>query len=541
MRRWIIGGIVCCWVAAAAVACSSPHDGGTPGLDADAPGDAGADRGPGPDLAPPADQPRPRDDVAPAAPRVGPPPRDLVTVPAVEGPVTSGNGTIVLVPPGLDVTTLGYVEEEYFVSGEATSYTSDAPLTEDGLWTATPAGSAPFTTRIVVRRPATPEAFSGTVVVEWFNVSGGLDAAPDWTFTHTWILRTGAAWVGVSAQEDGIEGGGNPMGAMMALKNVDPVRYGPLDHPGDDYSYDMFSQVGAAVWFATDVVLGGLEPVTVLAMGESQSAFRLTTYVNAIAPLVDVYDGYLVHSRGATGMPLGLGVPAPDPTLSRTDLEVPVLVLSSETDMVGGLLGYGRARQPDGPWFAGWEVAGTAHVDAYGLGIGDEDDGSGAADRALFEAMLDPPSEVYFGVMTCDLPINTGPHTYVARAALATLNRWARDGTPPPPMPRLELDGTGDDLLRDAAGIALGGIRSPQVDAPVATLSGLGQAGGSFCGLFGTTTPFTEEERAQRYPDHAAFVEAWTLSLDAAVDAGAFLAPDAALLAAVAEDSGIGR
>ncbi|MFH1532424.1 MAG: alpha/beta hydrolase domain-containing protein [Pseudomonadota bacterium] len=489
----------------------------------------------------PADTGPPEDTVRRAPPWLGPPSRDLVVVPAVEGPVTTGNGHIVLVPPGVDVTAFGYVEEEYFLSGDATSYTADEPLGEDGRWVARPDEAMPYTTRIIVRRPSQAAAFSGTVVVEWFNVSGGLDAAPDWTFTHTWILRTGAAWVGVSAQEDGIVGGGNPLGAMMALKNVDPVRYGPLDHPGDDFSYDIFSQAGAAVWFAADTVLGGLEPEAVLATGESQSAFRLATYVNGIAPLVDVYDGYLVHSRGASGAPLGQGVFPPDPTLSRTDLEVPVLVLSSETDLVGGMLGYARARQADGPWFAGWEVAGTAHVDAYGLGIGDEDDGSGAADAALFNAMQAPPSDVYFGVMTCDLPINTGPHTYVARAALAALERWAREGTPPPEMPRLELDAAGDDFLRDGAGNALGGIRTPQVDAPVATLSGLGQTGGSFCAIFGTTTPFSGEELVQRYGDHVAFVQAWSLSLDAAVDAGVLLEVDAANLRAVAEASTIGR
>jgi len=473
-------------------------------------------------------------------PRFGPPLRDQVTVPAIEGPITTGNGNIVLVPPGIDVTVFDYVEEEYFLSGDATAYTSDEPLGEDGLWVAKPDGFMPYTTRIIVRRPAQAEDFDGTVVVEWFNVSGGLDASPDWTFTHNQILRAGSAWVGVSAQIDGIVGGGNPMGAIMALKNVDPVRYGPLEHPGDDFSYDIFSQTGAAVWFAAETVLGGLEPELVLAMGESQSAFRLTTYVNAVAPLLDIYDGYLVHSRGATGAPLGDGVFAPDPSRSRTDLEVPVLVLSAETDLVGGMLGYGRAWQADGPWFASWEVAGTAHVDAYGLGIGDEDDGQGEGDQALFDAMLDPPSSVYFGVMDCDAPINAGPHTYVARAALAALVQWARDAIPPPTMPRLELNAAGDDFQRDAAGNALGGIRTPQLDVPVAMLSGLGQAGGSFCALFGTTVPFTTEELAQRYPDHVAFVDTWNLSLDAAVEAGAILADDATNLRTVAENSAIG-
>lgn len=38
-------------------------------------------------------------------------------------------------------------------------------------------------------------------------------------------------------------------------------------------------------------------PKRVIAVGESQSAVFLTTYVNAIDPVAKVYDGFLVHSR----------------------------------------------------------------------------------------------------------------------------------------------------------------------------------------------------------------------------------------------------
>ena len=46
-------------------------------------------------------------------------------------------------------------------------------------------------------------------------------------------------------------------------------------------------------------MLGGLQPKHVIAIGESQSAGRLVTYIDAVHPLVDVYDGFLVHSRMA--------------------------------------------------------------------------------------------------------------------------------------------------------------------------------------------------------------------------------------------------
>ena len=75
----------------------------------------------------------------------------------------------------------------------------------DGRITVRPGATAPYTTRIVVRRPSDPKKFNGTVLVEWLNVSGGTDAAPDFAFLHRDIVREGYAWVGASAQQAGIE------------------------------------------------------------------------------------------------------------------------------------------------------------------------------------------------------------------------------------------------------------------------------------------------------------------------------------------------
>ena len=60
---------------------------------------------------------------------------------------------------------------------------------------------------MVVRRPADPARFSGTLLLEWLNVSGGFDADPDWAFMHEEIFRQGHAYVAVSAQARGVLGG----------------------------------------------------------------------------------------------------------------------------------------------------------------------------------------------------------------------------------------------------------------------------------------------------------------------------------------------
>jgi hypothetical protein len=212
-----------------------------------------------------------------------------------------------------------------------------------------------------------------------------------------------------------------------------------------------------------------------------------------------------------------------------------VLTLSAETDVVGQALGYRRAAQPDTNVFRSWEIAGTAHADAYSLGIGDTDDGSGRGGAELFAAMLNPPSSVYFGLLTCDLPINAGPHTYVVRSAIAALDQWVRTGTPPKSMPPLENTADIEGFVLDERGLAVGGIRTPHVDVPVAVLSGLGQAGGSFCGLFGTTQPFSAEQLATLYVDKAAYLAEWALATERAVASGAILPADEAEVLASAE------
>ncbi len=466
-----------------------------------------------------------------------PPSRDSVTVPTVV-PATGGRGQAFIAAAGSDVAAVGYEQSEFYISGTATAYQSGQPLTADGNWSVDPATTAAYKTRAIVRRPTDPAKFNGNVIVEWFNVSGGLDAAPDWTYTHVELIREGYAWVGLSAQVVGIDGG--PSMALVAgftLKAADPERYGSLVHPGDQYSYDMYTQTGAAVWFANDVLLGGLKPERVIAIGESQSAFRLTTYVNAIGPKTDIWDGYLIHSRANAGAALNVGVKMPADQQIRTDLKVPVLQFQSETDMLYGALNFIGARQPDTDLIRTWEVAGTAHADAYNLGIGDADNGDGVGDAALFQAMLTPPSSIYGGVISCSTPINAGPHTYVLRASLNSLDKWIRTGEAPESRPPLDV--TSGAFVLDAKGNAAGGIRTPHVDVPVAILSGLGQTGSRFCGLFGTTTGAPPAAFASwALPNgRPAFDTSWIASLDDAVAKGNILEADAVNLRTVVKNA----
>jgi Alpha/beta hydrolase domain len=467
----------------------------------------------------------------------------------VTGPVTGGKGIDLLGTTMFDLGKVGYEQNEYFLSGTATSYTSASVLTSNGRWKVSPATTAAYKTRMVVYRPTDPARFDGTVVVEWLNVSGGVDAAAAWLTDHVQMIRNGMIYVGVSAQAGGIVGESGSLGASNGqaggIKGADPVRYGSLDHPGDSYSYSIYEQAGAAIRRDAATVLGGLTPKRVLALGESQSASRLVTYIDALQPQSQgVYDGYFVYSRGGSGSQLSqapqASITPPTPTFIRTDLHVPVMIFETEADVL--VLGYLPARQAPTNLIREWEVAGTAHYDTYGLVESFTDTGNGAADVSTFDTMINPVSSFYNNVVTCPDPLNAGAHTYELRAAVVALNNWVTTGTPPPQSPRLDV-ASPTAYVTDENGEAMGGIRTPQVAAPIAVVNGTGDtstAGGGFCRIFGITIPFSASKLAQLYPTHQSFVQKWDQSVAADVSKGYLLPADATVLDRVASQSKIG-
>jgi len=435
-----------------------------------------------------------------------------------------------------DASALGYVETEFLLDGRAVSFALQGERGDDGKWDVTPGAEADFRTRFVVRRASDPQRFSGTVVVEWNNVSAGIDGSPDWSLYHRYLAAQGHAWVGASAQKVGIDGGGFVEG--MHLKILAPDRYETLVHPGDAWSFDIFSQVGELMRRpAGENPLGGLEVEHVVAAGESQSAACLVTYINAIDPHAGVFDGFFVHGRPGLGVTLdGVFTPAArnlemaEVTRAisdggeriRDDVRVPVLVFQSETDVI--LLGGGKADQRDTDRVRVWELAGAAHADTYIVSAGRHDDGSLSAARLA--KLLRPTSDLLIG--KTGSPINAGPQQhYVGQAALSNLIRWVAGGSAPPRAPRLDLNEERTGYRLDANGNARGGVRTPWVEVPTAVLSGLGQTGEVFALLFGRTEPFDDAALSSLYPGgKAEYLDRFTTSLDATIAAGFLLAED---------------
>ncbi|NJN50635.1 MAG: hypothetical protein HC809_01405 [Gammaproteobacteria bacterium] len=211
----------------------------------------------------------------------------------VSGPLHGGKRGWPFAASMLDVKALGYEEHEYLITGEATRYrqVAGSQWGRDGRWQVEPAGTAAYTTRLLVYRPTDPKRFNGTVIVTWNNVTAGYEL---FGADSAEIFEGGFALVCATVQRVGIEG---LPPVRQGLAAWDPERYGSLSIASDDYSYDIYTQIGRAVGPQRNQTcdpLGGLAVKRVVAQGASQSAGRLATYYNAIAPLQSAYDGFVL-------------------------------------------------------------------------------------------------------------------------------------------------------------------------------------------------------------------------------------------------------
>ena len=384
---------------------------------------------------------------------------------------------------------IGYHMQEFFISGTAKTYTKAAT-------------TAPYKTRILVMAPNDPARFNGTVLVEWENVTAQAPAEADMTWLNYYMLRKGYAYVAVSAQKAGDD----------FLQKWDPVRYGSLSHPGDDYSFDIFTQAGEAV---RDPAVLGSYPANhrvkrLIASGQSQSAGRLNTYLSGTnlttIPQNDanVFDAVLVHADGGLQKKF-------------TDLKVPMIQFESEDSIKAVAPDAGN--DPD--LYRLWEVVGTSHVDGDQVGnpaarilVASDTVGTQISWEQNVAYWSNKPygQEGPSASVECGPPGgNEMPQHYAMDAALKALNDKLTVGTDLPLAPRAQFDASGT-LMKDAHGNAMGGLRLPPMQVPVATYNA------TLCGLLGNTVPFTPDVLTTLYPTHQNYVDqitAWTNDLRA--------------------------
>lgn len=433
---------------------------------------------------------------------------DVTGTLVVEGPVQGGRHGWPFGGYFGDVSERGYVEQEFFISGRASRFVEMGPLGPDGRWSVQRSDAADFRTRVLVRRPCSAEAFNGTVVVEWANVSRGFDIA----FADPPGVYDGFAYVSVSAQRVGVHGyPSDPRGLLQ----WDSERYGSLSIPDDALSYDIYTQVAMLLKFGPPAggpaLLGNLRASRLIAVGGSQAGCRMLAYANGIQPRENVFDALMPlvcaglaadFDPAPTHLDLGVrrGGNPYHYACVRDDLAVPVMEVNSETEAAV----YYPMRQPDTDRFRYWEVAGSSHAPAGQLALirrqTDRDGLAGPGDSTI------RTSEVMW-LPTVD-------------AAIRHVHDWIIDGTPPPRQPPIEISGDRVTIERDEHGNARGGVRLPELEVPIASYCGMAEI--SILG--GLTEPFSPQKLRRLYPTREVYVDAVRSAANAAAAAGVILA-----------------
>ena len=372
---------------------------------------------------------------------------------------------ISVVPGSPRVEDFPYVTEEYFVSGTASG--------------------APYTTRIIVRRPRDPQQSSGVAVAEALH-AGGRSLIFEWSRVS--ILTRRHVFVEIVHSPANVN----------LLKTFNPERYAALAiAPGQ--TNEILAQVGRLVKSgAAPFAPYRLRHVTL--MGTSASSGTVRNYFPAHAAwrLPDggpIFDGFLLTStNGNEPLPI---------------VDVPIVQMPTQTEVTTWAEAGIKYRRADsdapGNRYRLYEVAGMPHNNSR------ENPG-----------FLNDP---------CTLPVTDFPAGAFTALGLDYLVNWVAKDKTPPHAPPLEVDqnpaNDGSFLALDESGNAKGGIRNVWVDVPAATHGVMGKgktpAQDRLCLLAGTRVPLKPEQFQRLYKSKDDYVAKVDRRLTELVDAGWFL------------------
>jgi hypothetical protein len=420
---------------------------------------------------------------------------------SVEGPIGSehsapyGSATRAGSEESRLLTEFDYVEEEFFVSGTATTYgpaSSRALEPDDDLYALEPLSTAherdvPFTTRVVVVRPRDIHRFSGTVLaIPFHNLGATVQLERN-------VVRRGDAWVGVEVCSGTRFGADEtPSGGVPNLHRTDPDRYGRLVVAGGKPEHWPGLTPGAlAHAFETlDFGRGG---------GDAMKVFRQELY-RSYASGPDIYFGVVealragtadflpqgdvqrVYTTGASGASeilrplveyhhdrraLDDGTPILDGYLIRVG-QVPVnrpggavlVVVQSEAEALTNVeSGELLPDDTDDPRFRYYEIPGTGHRISA--------DPPQARAHDLAEVLPEGIRGLSQRDESAELEPYDKDNAPILWALWEAMYAWVDDGVPMPRAPAITRDaGAPDGLARDEHGNALGGLRTPWVNVP---------------------------------------------------------------------------
>ncbi|HEX4506529.1 MAG TPA: alpha/beta hydrolase domain-containing protein [Alphaproteobacteria bacterium] len=375
-------------------------------------------------------------------------PRSQASVPL--GTVVPGDAPSMKDAARADAVALagyGYVEEEYLVSGSLRNADGDTP----------------YTTRILVRRPADPNNFGGTVQIE--PLSGGSERGFAWDWAWPYMVADKDVWVGITVSQDDAAG---------MLRKFDAQRYAGVKIPSAAGWEDILVQVAWAMR-APDGLLAKLHFDDKAATVPGLFKIYASGWGDTGCLLRDFVDGGRAgRSRTPAGRPVIdayiLGeCPGAAPIHAPADIAILQIASESAYRTPEQAAATAAARQPDIDLPKGryrwYDVAGAV-------------------------------------IAPCPAPAGHAPGMqYFLRALLADLDQWLRVGGHAPAGAVLELDAD-HRIKRDENGNALGGVRSYWVDVPTATVGARDSDGR--CGE--SVVPFDKAQTARLYKDRADYV-----------------------------------
>ena len=457
-------------------------------------------------------------------------------------PVTPESHPFITAVNTCDFEKNGYIEDEYFLTGTANIYEEDARGT---LSVRTP--DAPYTTRILVRRPADASRFSGNVVIEVLNATAMYDIDRDWMLTWRKIVRDGDIYIGFTSKGHVVD----------ALKRFDPIRYADINWANPTPDREAPGPIGfdflpayelGLVWdMLIDLakVLRTDSPMNPIAeygknwlylAGWSQSGSYLARIINTFAYLPEncangpLFDGYFNTGSGAGNKVLNsyatstrffLGGGAPNGSILCS--KEPLMAVNTESEN-RGVFWYGDFDEPNCK-FRTWQIPCSSHDTQYTL-------------IDYYAPMMDDMKKANTVQSWEGLEgeAMNNPYEPIFSAALQALFRWVREGVPAPHAPKLETemtyvptDKTGALIAncKDVFGNARGGIRHPFADCPTATYqSYTDREDGKIQMMFGTAKPFSPEKLAALYGNLANYRRLVEKSADEAIAKGFVLAED---------------
>ena len=380
----------------------------------------------------------------------------------------------------ISLKPFNYLEEEYFIRGTASAYEHSASGPK------VLHANLPYTTRIIVRRPADPKRFSGVVHFEPIHPTQGYMG--HWLVLDRYLMSRGDIYVatGVGNADKGWSGSPHqsnesaPVGSHSVTKWFDPQRYAALQWPEEEgVRYEVMTDVGRKLRSDdADNPLRGLIVKAMLVGGWSYTGSIQRVFINEgfheQARLPNgrpVFDGYLIGVSSKWNDPGYLPLHNQEPfvpvgaerrNLKKTDARIIEFLTESEVELGTG------PQAPDSDERLGghriYELGGVIHVaNLVDPTVSEREEPASAQLLQHSYPQIQMPLEPVFA---CSIAQTDIPEGAFVRAAVENLRRWVLEGKAPPKAEPLALNGK--KLARDDVGNPKGGIRAAEFEVPLA-------------------------------------------------------------------------